>query len=37
MNSWVLTLFITLNVVMLLIAVGTYLVRCAREHAGRGV
>ena len=35
MTSWVLTLFISLNIVMLLIAAGTYLCRCAKENAGQ--
>ncbi len=35
MNSWVLTLFVALNILMLLIAAGTYLCRSAKEKAGQ--
>lgn len=35
MNSWVLTLFVALNLLMLLTAAGTYLCRCAKEKAGQ--
>ncbi len=35
MNSWVLTTFIALNILMLLIAAGTYLCRSAKEKAGQ--
>lgn len=35
MNSWVITLFMALNALMLLVAVGTYLSRSAKEHVGR--
>jgi hypothetical protein len=33
MNSWVLTLFVALNILMFLIAAGTYLCRSANEKA----
>lgn len=33
MNSWVLTLFVALNILMFLIAAGTYLCRSAKEQA----
>lgn len=35
MNSWVLTLFVALNILMLLIAAGTYLCRSVKEKAGQ--
>jgi len=35
MNSWVLTTFIALNILMFLIAAGTYLCRSAKEKAGQ--
>lgn len=35
MTSWVLTLFISLNIAMFLIAAGTYLCRCAKQKAGQ--
>ncbi len=35
MTSWVLTLFVSLNLAMLLTAAGTYLCRSAKEKAGQ--
>ncbi len=35
MTSWVLTLFIALNIAMLMIAGGTYLCRNAKEKSGQ--
>ncbi len=35
MTSWVLTTFVALNLLMLLVAVGTYLCRSAKEKHGQ--
>lgn len=35
MNSWVLTTFVALNLLMLFVAVGTYLCRSAKEKNGQ--